>query len=325
MPLDMLTVGDATLDVFLDVDDAQVTCDIDRNNCRISFTYADKIPVTRMHKVAGAGNASNNAVGSARLGLATSISSILGEDSVGNDILAHWKEENVGTDLVVFDKERGTNYSTVINSKGERTIFVYHEHRTYVFPKDAEPSKWVYYTSMGEGSDVMHSDLIKYVRHTGAKLCFQPGTYQIKLGKTALAPLLAVTDVLAVNKEEAERILGVGTTDIKDLLTAFRRLGVKTVIITDGPMGSFTFDGETFRSLGIFDTPVVERTGVGDAFATAFVVALAKGKDVPTAMRWGTANSASVIQQIGPQAGLCHMEELEALLEEFKDHVPKEF
>lgn len=325
MALDMLTIGDATLDVFLDVDDAQVSCDLDKKNCRISFTYADKIPVTRLHKVPGAGNASNNAVGSARLGSNTAIYSILGDDSVGRDILAHWKEESVGTDLVGIDKERGTNYSTVINFKGERTIFVYHEPRHYVFPKNASAAKWVYYTSMGEGSDVMHGDLIKYVRHTGAKLCFQPGTHQMKLGKEALAPLFAVTDVLAVNKEEAERVLGVGTTDIKILLSAYHDLGVKIVIITDGPAGSFTFDGTAYRSLGIFDTPVVERTGVGDAFSTAFVAALANGHDVPTAMRWGTANSASVIQQIGPQAGLCHKDELDALLKEFEGQVPKEF
>ncbi|MEK7073045.1 MAG: PfkB family carbohydrate kinase, partial [Patescibacteria group bacterium] len=56
--------------------------------------------------------------------------------------------------------------------------------------------------------------------------------------------------------------------------------------------------------MGVFPAKVVEMTGAGDSFATGFVAALHRGLGVPEALKWGSANSAGVIGQIGPQAGL---------------------
>jgi len=65
--------------------------------------------------------------------------------------------------------------------------------------------------------------------------------------------------------------------------------------------------------MGILPTPVVERTGAGDSFATAFISALHFGKPIKTAMCWGTVNSASVIMKIGPIAGLLTRAGLDAM------------
>ena len=49
------------------------------------------------------------------------------------------------------------------------------------------------------------------------KLAFQPGTFQLKLGADKLRPLIAASEVVFVNKEEAERIVDDGTPiDIED-------------------------------------------------------------------------------------------------------------
>jgi sugar/nucleoside kinase (ribokinase family) len=103
------------------------------------------------------------------------------------------------------------------------------------------------------------------------------------------------------------------------LLKRLKALGCGIVVITDGPKGSYVYDGKRMLKLGIFDVPVIERTGCGDAYATAFVAALHHGKDVAEAMRWGTANSASVISYIGPQQGLLRTAGMKKLLARFKD------
>lgn len=301
---DIVSVGDATLDVFLEISEATVTCSLNKEDCQLCFTYADKIPVEKVTKVPGAGNGSNNAVGSSRLGMKTAIVSILGDDSVGRIIQENWEKEGVNMKHVILDKKRGTNYSTVLNFKGERTILVYHEPRDYRFPKDLGKSEWIYYTSLANGSEGMHPALLAHVRKYKVKLAFQPGTFQLKLGAEKLKPLIAASEVVFVNKEEAERIIGDGKKDMKDLLTYLRAMGCKVAVITDGPKGAYAYDGERYLHLGIYDTPVVERTGVGDSFATAFVAARHYGKDLGEAMRWGTVNSASVVQKIGPQEGL---------------------
>ncbi len=323
---DIISIGDATVDVFLQLSDenAEVKCQLHREECQLCLDFADKIPVEKVTRIPGSGNASNNAVGSARLGMKTAIFSILGDDDVGHSIHAYWKRQGVGVGYVTFDKQRGSNYSTVLNFNGERTILVFHEKRTYVFPKRLDDPTWVYYTSLGKGSEKMHPALVAFVKKTGAKLCFQPGTFQLKLGAHELEPIIAASAVTIMNKEEAERLVGDETRSINVLLKRLRTLGCEIAVITDGPNGSYTYDGKTYLKMGTFEVPVIERTGCGDAYATAFVAALHHGKNVGEAMRWGTANAASVLGYIGPQEGLLKTASMKKMLARFSDIKPQQ-
>lgn len=314
---DIISIGDATLDVFLQIHEVTVKCETDTEKCEICLNNADKIPVERVTKVNGAGNASNNAVGSSRLGMKTAIYSILGGDTTGTEIAKHWNEEGVDSQYVSFDKKRGTNYSTVINFQGERTILVYHEPRQYRLPV-LEPARWIYVTSMAKGSEILFDPVRRYARRTKAKIVFQPGTFQLKLGGDRLAPLIAASEITIVNKEESGRIVGDSAHDVKTLLSRMRAMGCKIAVITDGVNGSYAFDGTTYWFCTIMEVPVIERTGCGDAYASAFVAALHSGKTIPEAMRWGTANSASVLGFIGPQAGLLTARQMLQWLKKFR-------
>ncbi len=68
MNLDLLSIGDASLDVFLTPEESETFCRINDKECFISFSYGEKIPVKRMEFTIG-GNAANNAVGTRRLGI----------------------------------------------------------------------------------------------------------------------------------------------------------------------------------------------------------------------------------------------------------------
>jgi sugar/nucleoside kinase (ribokinase family) len=72
----------------------------------------------------------------------------------------------------------------------------------------------------------------------------------------------------------------------------------------------------------IYDVKAVGKTGAGDAFASAFLSAIILKKDIQTAMQWGTANSASVIQQIGAQKGLLNKVGIEKMVRRFKNIKP---
>jgi len=319
---DIISIGDATLDNFLRLEDANVACDVNKQHCMLQLNYADKIAVDELHHVIG-GNAVNNAVGSSRLGMASAFYSIVGEDKTGEQIVETVRMEGVSDEYVAVDKGKSSNYSVVLNYKSERTILVYHEHRTYKLPK-LKRANWVYLTSMGQGWERISKNLVAYMKKDGTKMAFNPGTYQLKSGLAVLRPLLAVTEILFVNKEEAERIVGVHD-DLKELLKACCEVGPRITVITDGQNGSFAYDGNEFWKCGITPTPVIERTGAGDSFATAFVAATHMGKDVPTALRWGTMNSASVILKIGPEAGLLNRAGMAKWLAKYSDIVAKAF
>jgi ribokinase len=130
--------------------------------------------------------------------------------------------------------------------------------------------------------------------------------------------VLERTNMLFVNKEEAEMLLLDKQTEqndkeyIEGLLKQLQALGPKTVVITDGKNGSYGINekGE-MHWLAIDGGKVVERTGAGDAYTSAFIAATIAGLPFEKAMEWGAHNSTSVVSKIGAQAGLLTREEIE--------------
>lgn len=325
--IDLISIGDATIDNYVQIHDAEVRCNLNKTECLLCVEYGDKIAVDKLtHLVAG--NAANNAVGGARLKLKSAIYVNVGSDASGKQIVDKLKEEGVSTRYVVVNEGMESNLSTVLNFKGERTIFVYHQEWKYRLP-ELDGAKWVYFTSLAPSftQSNLLNELASYLQRTGAKLLYNPGTYQIKAGVKKNPRLLSLTELFIVNKEEAKRILGHKDTEdipIKKLLKGIADLGPKMVVITDGGEGSHGFDGERFYHLGIFKAKLVEATGAGDAFATGTLAALFYGKDLAEAMRWGAANGAAVVEQIGPQAGLLTYNEMMEKLKENSKIVAKE-
>lgn len=317
--MDVIAVGDSTQDIFLGMHEAGVQCDLDGHNCRICFDYAEKIPVDTKTNVPGVGNAANHAVGISRLGLKAGLYTIVGSDAQGEEAKKVFEQENVVTKYIVTDEVRGTNLSVVINYRGERTIFVYHEPRTYQLP-ELEEAKWMYVTSVsGDGVEQLHQHVEHYLAaHPNVQLAFNPGTYQLRLGKEKLTGLLKRTQLLFLNREESARLTGLSVDDVKALLSALHALGPATVVVTDGSAGAYVSDGKTTWFSNIFSGPVVERTGAGDAYGSGFLAALLYNKPFPEAMGWGNANSTSVVRYIGAREGLLTIEKLEALIQENK-------
>lgn len=312
---DLISIGDCTIDNLLSVPEAEVNCTLHTDRCMICFNYADKIPVETLH-IKVAGNAANNAVGSARLGLKTAIYTVLGDDGAGEFIKKKLVKEKVAQNYVQYDPKLRTNTSVVINFKGERTIFVYHAKRGYKLPKLAK-TEWIYYTSLGENHAKLNREVVAHVKKHGVKMGYNPGTFQLRAGVEQMKPVLAVCEIIFVNKEEAARIVG-PQSDVRHYLMALHKLGPKMVMVTDGPNGSYGFDGKNFWRMGILDTPVVERTGAGDAFATGVVAALRYKKPLGEAMCWGTMNSSSVIMKYGPQDGLLNRADIAKFQKKYK-------
>lgn len=315
----LIAIGDSAKDTFLCIHEAQVNCVLNTQACQLCFNYADKIPVECVVHVPAAGNAANAAVGTCRLGSTSALVTIIGDDTDGRDLYNALNCENVNRTFVEFDKKARTNYHTILSFRGERTILENHQHRTYKFPTNLPASEWIYYTSIGQKHQMLEKALLAYLKknpHT--KLLFNPGTTHLRRGYRSLASILKRTDLLILNKEEASLLLQESEAHpIPSLLKRLRTLGAKLVVITDGGSGSWVQNDATWF-IPIFPGEARERTGAGDAYATGFVNALIAGESIQEAMRWGNANSWSVVQFTGPQAGLLTSEQMQRVLKKFK-------
>lgn len=314
---DFIAVGDIVVDAFIGLEDAQVSCDINQENCTISMRFGDKIPYKSLDTIPAVGNSPNAAVAAARLGLASALVTNLGDDAHGAECVAQLEKEKMDTAYVKKHNGAKTNYHFVLQYGAERTILVKHEPYVYAFPQELPAPKWMYLSSIGPNTENYHDEIADYLdAHPDVKLAFQPGSFQMKLGKERLARIYKRADIFFCNKEEARRILGKPDADFQELLHNIHALGPKTVVITDGINGLTYFDGEHGYKLPMFPDPKppVSRTGAGDATSSTVTTYLAKGYELKEAILRGPVNSMNVVQHIGAQAGLLSHDLIEEIL-----------
>jgi len=318
---DVVTIGDAVSDIFIRPSELSVTCPMGRIRGKTCFEpviclpYGDKIPISEIHYDIG-GSAANVAVGLSRLGFNTGFIGAVGKDQNGQKIISRLEKEGVKTKWVKQGKDVQTNFSLIISYKGERTILVYRGLEDYSqleLPKVLN-TKWLYVGPLGEGFEKLYSAIISKVAEKNIKLSLNPGTLQIE-SKAELKRILRVAEIVFVNKEEAEEIVGLSRPAlVKDLLKALKQYGAKVVVITDGAEGAYSFDGEEFLHISAYQAKRKEVTGAGDAFSTGCLGALVLGKDVREGLRWGVINSASVIEKNGAESGLLNISQIERRL-----------
>lgn len=318
MSIDFLAVGDPVVDEFIRIKDARVTCDINDENCMLCVRYGDKVPFEFSVAVPGVGNACNAAVACARLGLRSALRGYIGVDDTGDQCMRAWESDHVDTSLVVRDPGKKTNYHYVLWYESERTILIKHEQFDYQWPSMSEAPKWIYLSSVGEGTLPYQHAIAQYVSmNPGVKLAFQPGTFQIKLGTHELADMYRASEIVFCNKEEAQTILNTQEHDIRALLEGLRALGPAIAVITDGRAGSSiaTEGGAWHIPMYPDPKPPLERTGAGDATSSTTVAYIIKGLPPHEALMRGLINSAYVVQEIGAQKGLLTAERIEELYE----------
>ncbi len=319
--IDFLAIGDVLTDAFIELQEANVHCNIDNENCTISMPFGAKIPYKGVTVLPGVGNAPNASVAAARLGLASALIAITGQDEEGEKTLKHFEKENVMTDFISAQAGIPTNYHYVLRYGAERTILIKHEKFTYEFKSDQFENYdigWVYLTTIADGIDSYYEELSNWLdSRPEIKLAFQPGTFQIRAGIEKMKRIYARSNAVFCNKEEARTILNLPHADYSELHAKFRELGPEIVCITDGPNGATISDHEHGWFVPMYPDPKepVDRTGAGDSCSSTTVIAIAHGKDLPTALSWGVTNSMSVVQEIGAQAGLLSQPKLEEWLE----------
>mgnify|MGYP003971811587 CR=1 FL=1 len=312
---DVITIGDATMDTFLVIQDNNASCSLQKKKRLLCFHYADKIPISKAVQSVG-GGAANVATACAKLGLNSALISTLGDDVNGHAILSALKDADVTTKYIRVEKDKETRYAVVLNYHSERTILSHHSNRTYTFPRCSTPS-WFYYSSLGGNYVSFQKKFISFLKkNKKTKVAMNPGSYQLKYHMNAVRDMLLYTDLLFINKEEAMCIVG-KRMQIKPLLKTLQKK-VPLVVITDSTRGSYSYDGQHVFHMPVYPITPLARTGAGDAYASGFLGAIAKKKNVYEAMMWGTANASGVITKFGAQEGLRTTSTITSFIRKYK-------
>nr|MBI5455940.1 carbohydrate kinase family protein [Candidatus Levybacteria bacterium] len=331
--LDILCIGDAKLDIFIQVPDDNPHVSLDKKTDKLLISYGEKISVDK-HFLDIGGNAANAATGISSLGFNAGLCAEIGKDEFSQKILNKLSKKNVNIDYLVQQENEETSFSVSVSYKGDRVLFTEHAERKHDFNFENLQTNFVYLTSLGNIWENAYKNVLDFVESKKIKFAFNPGTLQLEKRDNLVFEVIEKTDYLFVNKEEAQELLygkelGLEREEnnnslIKKMLFGLKGLGAKNVIITDSQNGSYVQDEKNdIYYLGILNEKIVEKTGAGDSYTAGFLAAILNGLPITDAMVWGTINAASVVKKIGAQDGLLTKEQIEEKIKSLKNFTPE--
>ena len=178
--------------------------------------------------------------------------------------------------------------------------------------------------------------LVNFAKENDIKVCFNAGTTSIRQGFEYMSKILATADVVVMNKEEASMCSGIKVRpdtktehfseelihpDVKHMLQKLKIKDYQVVVITDGGLGAYAYDGKEYYYCPVFQSPVVSTLGAGDAFASTFFASLKETNlNIGESLMYASVESSSVVSKFGATEGLIPFDEIKKRLSEKPDY-----
>ncbi|WP_128513871.1 ribokinase [Tabrizicola thermarum] len=265
------------------------------------------------------GKGSNQSVAAAMAGGRVHFITRLGDDAFADIARATWARAGVVPEVKVdAESYTGAAYIFIENATGNNAIIVSPGAAGRVSVEDVEEeadlirSAAIFVTQLEQPIPAALRAL-QIARAAGVTTILNPAP-------AASLPdeMLALCDYVTPNESEAEALTGLPVTSVDEAKAAAAALlarGVGAVVITLGDKGALYHDAARTVHVPVISAgPVVETTGAGDAFNGGFAVALAEGKDVIDAVRFGCATAGISVTRPGTAPSMPARAEIDALL-----------
>lgn len=258
------------------------------------------------------GKGSNQAIAARRLGAEVELLTCVGSDQFGQEARALWRREGVRSEHVKTCEGPTMVGFILVEPGGENRIVIAPGALDELEPADVEA-----FAPSIEAADACLVSLEIPLASALEALAVarRVGTATI-LNPAPACPLpieaWALIDVLIANVSEARILCGSPDAGPDLLLERLSERHDGTTVLTLGPDGALLGEaGSQMHLPARVVEPVIDTTGAGDAFAAAFVVALAEGQPVREAARFANAAGAHCVTSAEVIPSLPHRFELE--------------
>ena len=267
------------------------------------------------------GEAVNESIAAAKLGLKTGILCALGNDDAGQMVKQALQRYGVDTGLIAASAQ--TPVTTMfVNDDGSRKSITNEAHK-YNFHPEKYAAQFTDAKALILGSlfraPFDAPEIILQVL-TSAKESGQLVFADTKLPnfrKLTLKDLkdsLPLIDYITPNEDEAKYFSG--ETEPKKMADVFLRYGVKNVIIKLGANGCYLKNEKEEYRLPAYNIHAVDATGAGDNFAAAFASEILRNADNRAALCFANACGAICTTAVGAATALKNREQVLTWLEE---------
>lgn len=314
---DIISIGSATRDVLIGLDGYSMIDSSEFITGRgLCLPFSSKLEIKKIVFTSGGGG-TNAAVTFARQGLSTACVGVVGNDLNGQELLDELIKE--GVDISCFQKHEDdlTAYSVILVDKtGERTILSYKGEGQHFdvnkIPFDKFKTNWLFLDSLGGHYDLLET-AVNWAVKNNIKIATNPGGKELAHGLDKLRQLLNNFAIVIMNQEEASKLMSIPYEEETKIFKVADELIRGIFVMTKGPKGVVVSDGENLYRASVPDSPIIERTGAGDAFSSGFMAEymrstmdnrLSTSEAITKAIQFATANASSVVTQYGAKAGI---------------------
>jgi 5-dehydro-2-deoxygluconokinase len=280
------------------------------------------------------GSPANIAIGTSKLGLKAGFIGKLADDQHGRFIKQYMAGVGVDTSNMVVDQEghkTGLAF-TEIKSPEECSILMYRDEVADLYLHSAEVSeeyikkaKILLVSGTALAKSPSREAVLKAIhlaKKNNVKVIFEldyRGYTWTSPEETAVYYTLVAeqADIVMGTRDEFDvmenRTDGSNEATVGHLFKHSPEL----VVIKHGVEGSYAYtkSGEVFKGHAYL-TKVLKTFGAGDSYASAFLYALISGKDIETALKYGSASAAIVVSKHSSSEAMPTVDQIEQLIAE---------
>lgn len=196
---DVITIGSATIDAFIECDDANIVS-VNTKNCQnefMAYPYGAKMEINGFKTAVGGGGL-NAASNFANLGFDTSAIFKIGEDFQAKNILSKMEQAGVDISNVIVSEDESSGFSIILVSfEGNRTVLAHRGTNGTIREAEIDfeaikNAKWLYIAPLNGESGQVLDVISRFAEENNVNTTINPGSSSLKQGmkyfKTSLKP-----------------------------------------------------------------------------------------------------------------------------------------
>jgi ribokinase len=289
-------------------------------------TYVPRLPgpgetlLGHSFLTAPGGKGANQAVAAARLGVPTRLFGRVGDDAFGPEVLSAIQAHGVDVAGVRVDDRHTTGLAVInVDDRAENTIVVISGANMVLDESDVArclPALESARVLLLQLEVPVEADIAiaRAARERGVAVVFDPAP-----AREFPADLFPLIDIITPNEVEAQALLGFPVRSMEDAARAaaeLRARGARSAIVKLGARGAVYDAAEARGRMPAFSVAPVDTVAAGDAFNGGLAAALAEGRGVVEAVRWGAAAGALSVTKHGAIPSMPARQQLDLLLRE---------
>lgn len=264
------------------------------------------------------GKGANQAVAAARIGARVRMVGRVGRDTFGPALLEGLRRDGIDVSGIAEDPDHASGIAIILlDGKRQNYIVQVRGANLHCDGTQFQAAK----AAMRDAKALMLQlelpftvtlEAARHAKESGVLVVWDPAP-PMEPVKTAYDAV----DVLTPNQNEAQFLTGVEVTGPETARRAAEALlaaGVPMVVVKLAEQGAYYASSRERGYVQGFKVEVVDTIGAGDAFGGALTVALAEGRPLGEAVRWGCAAGALAVTKPGAQGSMPMRAEVEALL-----------